>query len=93
MTTGSNFGATQGTGAVRFARLGGGEVAAVVADTTAWSDAAIRVAVPDSAVTGALTVTTATGGRLTATVHIVPRVALINWGTDAGNGMATSDSD
>ncbi|HXI34725.1 MAG TPA: hypothetical protein VNH63_11625 [Gemmatimonadales bacterium] len=79
---GYGFGATQGTGAVHFARLGGGEVAAVVADTTAWSNAAIRVAVPDSAVTGALSVTTATGGRLTATVHIVPRVAFAATGLD-----------
>ncbi len=72
---GYGFGAVQGAGAVRFARTGGGEVAAVVAGTTAWSDAAIRVAVPDSAVTGALSVTTAAGGLLTATVHVLPHVA------------------
>lgn len=71
---GYGFGAVQGAGAVRFARLGGGEVAAVVADTTAWSDAAIRVAVPDSAVTGSLTVTAAGGRHLAATVHVVPHV-------------------
>ncbi len=72
---GYGFGAVQGAGAVRFARTGGGDVAAVVAGTTAWSDAAIRVAVPDSAVTGALSITTAAGGLLTATVHVLPHVA------------------
>ena len=72
---GYGFGATQGAGAVRFARLGGGDIAAVVTDTSAWSDAAIRVAVPDSAVTGALAVITASGRRLTATVHVLPHVA------------------
>ena len=72
---GYGFGAAQGAGAVRFAKAGGGEIAAAIADSTAWSDAAIRVAVPDSAVTGTLAVTTAAGRRVTATVHIVPRVA------------------
>ena len=80
---GYGFGAGQGAGTVRFARTGGGEVAAVVADTTAWSDAAIRVAVPDSAVTGALSVTTAGGVPLTATVHVLPHVPFVpnsvNW--------------
>jgi hypothetical protein len=71
---GYGFGATQGAGTVQFARLGGGVMAAVVADTNAWSDVAIRVTVPDSAVTGTISVTTATGRRLTATVHVVPHV-------------------
>ena len=60
---------------MRFAKLGGGEVAAAIADSTAWSDAAIRVAVPDSAVSGTLAVTTAGGRRVTAAVHVLPRVA------------------
>jgi len=38
--------------------------------------------VPDSAVTGLLSVTTATGSRLTATVHVVPRVAFAATGLD-----------
>lgn len=79
---GYGFGAAQGAGSVHFARLGGGEVAAVVGDTTAWSDAAIRVAVPDSAVTGSLSITTASGSRLTATVHVVPHVAFAATGLD-----------
>ncbi len=74
---GYGFGVVQGAGAVRFARLGGGEIAAVVADSTAWSDATIRVAVPDSAVTGTLSVTTAVGRRVAATVHVLPRVPFV----------------
>ena len=74
---GYGFGAVQGAGAVRFARLGGGDVAAPLADTTAWSDAAIRVTVPDSAVTGSLSVTTASGRRLAATVHVLPHVPFV----------------
>src|SRR5258708_26305916 len=72
---GYGFGAVQGAGAVRFARTGGGDVAAVVAGTTAWSDAAIRVAVPDSPVTGALSITTAAGALLTAPAHVLPPAA------------------
>src|SRR5690242_812220 len=69
---GYGFDSAQGAGSVVFARRGGGTVAAAVAS---WSDAAIRVAVPDSAVSGALGVTTAAGRQLTATVHVVPHVA------------------
>ncbi len=79
---GYGFGATQGAGTVQFTRVGGGAIAAVVPDTTAWSDAAIRVAVPDSAVTGTFSITTATGRRLTATVHVVPHVAFAATGLD-----------
>jgi len=79
---GYGFGATQGAGTVQFTRVGGGAIAAVVADTSAWSDAAIRVAVPDSAVTGTFSITTATGRRLTATVHVVPHVAFAATGLD-----------
>jgi hypothetical protein len=80
---GYGFGAVQGAGAVRFARLGGGAVTAIVADSAAWSDAAIRVAVPDSAITGALSVTTAAGRQVSATIHVLPHVPFVatslNW--------------
>jgi hypothetical protein len=39
-----------------------------------WSDLALELRVPDSAVSGALTVTTATGLRLTALVHVLPHI-------------------
>ena len=71
---GFGFGATQGGGAVRFPRPGGGEIAAPVAPPD-WNDLAVRATVPDSAVSGTLTVTTAAGLRLSAVVHVLPRVA------------------
>src|SRR5207245_7483771 len=40
-----------------------------------WSDLAVRITVPDGAVSGPLTLTTAAGLRLTATVHVIPRVS------------------
>ncbi len=70
---GLGFGATQGN--VTFARAGGGEVTAPVATPADWSDLAIRTTVPDDAASGTLAVTTAGGLRLTATVHVLPRVA------------------
>ena len=70
---GFGFGVGSGAGGgVAFAKSGGGTAAALVA---AWSDLAIRVSVPDDAVSGTLAVTTATGLRLTATVHVLPRVS------------------
>lgn len=74
---GYGFGVVQGAGVVRFARVGGGEVTAIVADSAAWSDAAIRVAVPDSAITGALSVTTAAGRQVSATIHVLPHVLFV----------------
>jgi hypothetical protein len=73
---GFGFGATPDGGTVTFTRAGGGEVAAAVAAPADWSDAAIRITVPDSAAVGAgtLTVTTGTGRRLTATVHVLPHL-------------------
>src|SRR5439155_125543 len=71
---GFGFGATQGAGGVTLAAAGGGTVAAPVAGASGWSDLAIRVTLPDNAVSGTLTVMTATGLRLTATVHVIPRV-------------------
>lgn len=62
--------ATPGTG-VAFSQDVGGTAPASVA---AWSDQAIRVTVPDGAVTGPLTVTTASGRRLSAAVQVLPRV-------------------
>ncbi|HYT70904.1 MAG TPA: hypothetical protein VEK78_05935 [Gemmatimonadales bacterium] len=67
---GFGFGGAQGTGAVGF-QQGSGVVTAPVA---AWSDLAIRVAVPAGAVSGSLLVTTTTGRRLTALVHVLPRL-------------------
>ena len=71
---GFGFGAARGSGAVRFARSGGGETDAVAADS-AWSALTITTTVPDSAASGTLTVITATGRRLTATVHVLPAPA------------------
>lgn len=66
---GFGFGAARGQGAVRF-----GAIDAPVADS-AWSAFAITTTVPDSAVSGTLTVITDAGRRLTATVHVLPRPA------------------
>jgi Kelch motif protein len=71
---GLGFGATQGAGTVTFSNAAGGGVAAPVAAPADWSDAAVRVTVPDSAVSGALAVTTGDGLRLTAIVHVLPHV-------------------
>ncbi|HXL12004.1 MAG TPA: hypothetical protein VN955_11460, partial [Gemmatimonadales bacterium] len=72
---GFGFGAAQGTGGVALAGTGGGTVPAAVAGAGGWTDLAVRITVPDGAVSGPLTVTTATGLRLTALVHVIPRVS------------------
>jgi hypothetical protein len=46
---GSNFGGTQGTSTVTFAKTGGGRVAATV---NSWSGAAIQVVIPNTAAKG-----------------------------------------
>ncbi|MBI1966587.1 MAG: hypothetical protein HYS40_01225 [Gemmatimonadetes bacterium] len=71
---GFGFGAAQGTGRVRFLKAGGGVVDALIGDSASWSDLAVRTTVPDSAVSGLLTLSTATGRRLTAAVHVLPRI-------------------
>lgn len=71
---GFGFGAVRRTGSVRFAGPGGAEVEAPVPDSAAWSDLAIRTSVPDSAVAGPLAVVAASGLRLSAMVHVLPRV-------------------
>ncbi|MGH7538146.1 MAG: hypothetical protein ACREMF_05895 [Gemmatimonadales bacterium] len=71
---GFGFGDAQGSGAVSFTRAGGGSVAATVAPG-GWSERAIRVTVPDSAVSGTLTVTTTNGLQLSSSAHVRPRVA------------------
>ena len=71
---GFGFGDSQGTGAIDFPRLGGGTVLAPV-PVGGWSDRLLRASVPDSATSGALTVTSADGRHLTATVHVLPHVA------------------
>jgi hypothetical protein len=69
---GFGFGAARGSGVVRFPRAGGGaDTEAPVADS-AWSALTITTTVPDSAASGTLTVITAAGRRLTATVHVLP---------------------
>lgn len=71
---GFGFGDVQGSGAIQFARAGGGVVpAAVVAGS--WSDRTVRAIVPDEAAGGALTLTTGAGRTLSATVHVIPHVA------------------
>jgi hypothetical protein len=68
---GFGFGAVRGSGTVRFPRVGGGETSAALPDSQ-WSALAITTTVPDSAASGTLTVITAAGRRLTATVHVIP---------------------
>jgi len=79
---GFGFGAARGSGAVRFTRSGGGETDAAVPDS-AWSALTITTTVPDSAASGTLTVITAGGTRLTATVHVLAAPtfdpALLTW--------------
>ena len=81
---GFGFGAARGPGGgtVRFARSGGGEIDAVVQDS-AWSALTITTIVPDSAVSGTVTVITGAGTRLTASVHVLPPPAfdpaLLTW--------------
>jgi len=70
---GFGFGDSQGTGAIDFPRVGGGTVPAPV-PPGGWSDRLLRSTVPDSAASGVLTVTSAAGRHLTATVHILPHV-------------------
>jgi hypothetical protein len=65
---GFGFGTARGT-----VRLGVTE--APVADS-AWADRTITSTVPDAAAAGPLTVITAGGRRLTATVHVLPRPPL-----------------
>lgn len=78
---GFGFGDSQSTGTVRFTAAGGDAEAAVVSG--GWSDEIIRIVVPDSATDGSLTVSTAAGRTLVATVHVLPRVvydpATLSW--------------
>ncbi|MGH7606346.1 MAG: hypothetical protein ACREME_03320 [Gemmatimonadales bacterium] len=69
---GFGFGATRGTGTVRFAGPSG-TLDAVVDDAN-WTGFAITTTVPDLAAPGAqtLTVVTGSGRRLTTAVHIIP---------------------
>lgn len=69
---GFGFGDSQATGSVRFSSAAGSTPAPVAGD--GWNDRFIQVIVPDSATTGTVTVTTARGLTLTATVHVLPRV-------------------
>ncbi len=68
---GFGFGAAQGSGVVRFPRLGGGTVDAPIGDS-GWTSLTITATVPDSAASGELAVTTASGRRLIAPVHVLP---------------------
>ena len=97
---GFGFGDSQATGAIAFPRLGGGVVAAAV-PPGGWSDRLLRATVPDSATSGILTVTSADGRHLTATVHVLPHVvfdpATLTWqprptfpGAPAGVALAAS---
>lgn len=78
---GFGFDSLQGT--VRFAKAGGGQIDATVSGAAAWTNLAIRATVPDSAVTGSLTVLTAGGRSLTGSVHVLPNVpfntAALTW--------------
>jgi hypothetical protein len=83
---GFGFGDVQGSGAVQFARAGGGAVPAPVVPGS-WSDRTVRAIVPDNAVSGALTLTTNAGRTLAAVVHVLPHVvfdpATLAWQTRA----------
>ncbi len=68
------FGFGDAPGSVSFPRAGGGQVAAAVADST-WTDQTIRMTVPDSAASGAITVVSARGLRLPAAVRVLPVAA------------------
>lgn len=72
---GFGFGDSQGTGAIDFPKAGGGAVVAPV-PSGGWSDGLLRSAVPDSAASGTITVTTADGRHLTAVVHVLPHTPL-----------------
>lgn len=79
---GFGFGDSQGTGSISFPRVGGGTTGAGIA-AGGWSDRAIRTLVPGDAVSGTVTVTSASGRALTATVHVEPYVpfdpATLTW--------------
>lgn len=82
---GFGFGAVRAGGAVRFPRIGGGSVDALVPDSASWSDLTISTRVPDSAAAGPVTlsVVTASGRALTLVVHVLPAVpfdpATLHW--------------
>jgi len=71
---GLGFGTARGS--VTFARINGGTVEASVADSD-WTPFTITAVVPDSAATGkeTLSVVTAPGTTLSATVHVLARTA------------------
>ncbi|MFN2572101.1 MAG: hypothetical protein ABR537_10920 [Gemmatimonadales bacterium] len=71
---GFGFGTSAGT--VRFTRIGGGLVTVNVADSD-WTTFTVTIAIPDSAALGreALSVATAAGTELIATIHVLPRPA------------------
>jgi hypothetical protein len=71
---GFGFGDVQGSGAIQFARAGGGVVSALVVPGS-WSDRTVQAIVPDEAVSGGLTLTTGAGRTLSAVVHVLPQVA------------------
>lgn len=96
------FGFGDSTGTILFTRIGGGTVAVPVADS-AWTPFVITAVVPDSAALGreALSVRTAAGVTLLATVHILPRAtfdpASLTWaprgtfpGAPEGVGLAAA---
>lgn len=73
---GFGFGLDTGLASVAFAASGGGggTVNAVV-DSGGWSDEAIRIQVPATAVSGTVTVHTATGLSLSTSVHVLPKTS------------------
>ncbi|HTH63800.1 MAG TPA: hypothetical protein VL563_03885 [Gemmatimonadales bacterium] len=81
---GFGFGDSQAGGAIDFPKAGGGAVLAPV-PAGGWSDRLLRSSVPESATSGVITVTTADGRHLTATVHVLPHVpfdpATLTWQT------------
>ncbi|HEX4574678.1 MAG TPA: hypothetical protein VH158_06055 [Gemmatimonadales bacterium] len=70
----AGFGFGAGLGSVTFTGSGGGPVAAPVTPPADWTDGAVRTTVPDSAVSGPITLTTTGGLALSASVHVVPHL-------------------
>jgi len=68
------FGFDSVSGTVTLRGSSGAEVTALV-DAASWTNFSARITVPAGAAAGPLTLTTAGGRQLTATVHILPRPA------------------
>jgi hypothetical protein len=82
---GSNFGATQGSSVVLFAKSGGGADTAVIATAADWTNTFIVTTVPGTAATGPVRVVTALGTSDSLTFTVTQNAAFspstISWST------------